>query len=285
MLKLQFKDNPDRGFWLVGEQLSLGASDDCDVVLEGLGINDLHAFIKLDGDVVRLLPCDNSTCHINNSVAGEQLLVEGDELRIGKERLMIVDPKQSNQQVEPPQNPSGVKNSKIWTLTAEHPKLKDRPFLITGKSILGRSKDVDLFIPFKHLSREHAELTVEGDVLSLKDLGSSNGCFVNGERVQAFDLTGGETVSFAFLDFVVNSPLTPKEPDVEMDVTMMRSAIKQEDIERAQQESNLHSQPLDLSEIEQQFDDGSKKTSSIVWISVAVVALLALVYGGYQYFV
>ena len=287
MLKLQFKDNPARGFWLVGEQLTLGTGSECNVVLEGLGINPLHATITITGDAIELSPSENSPCYVNaNAVGGHHKLQEGDEIRIGKERLLIVDPKQQTQALEQNEKPNTAKNKKVWTLVAEHPKLKDRPFLVTDKSVLGRSKHVNLFIPFKHLSREHAELTVAGDVLHLKDLGSSNGCFVNGERVQEYDLKGGETVSFAFLDFKVNSPVaaTPK-PDPGSDVTQIRSAITEEDIARAVADDEPQNQSLDLSEINEPVEQPVKtdKPNYLVWGGIAVILLAAVLYGWLNY--
>ena len=51
--------------------------------------------------------------------------------------------------------------------------------MIAKKSILGRSKDCDLAVPYKLLSRHHVEFTVRDGQLYLQDLGSSNGSFVN----------------------------------------------------------------------------------------------------------
>ena len=54
MYKLQLKGNPDRGVWLVGEKIRLGAHRDNDLVLEGLGIADHHAQILIYQDRVKL---------------------------------------------------------------------------------------------------------------------------------------------------------------------------------------------------------------------------------------
>lgn len=48
---------------------------------------------------------------------------------------------------------------------------------------LGRSRDCDVFIADQWLSRLHAEITRERDVLYLSDLGSKNGTLVNGQKV------------------------------------------------------------------------------------------------------
>ncbi|HEX6269394.1 MAG TPA: FHA domain-containing protein [Anaerolineales bacterium] len=49
--------------------------------------------------------------------------------------------------------------------------------------IIGRESGVDLVIPSPAVSRRHARLSREGDEYVLEDLGSSNGTFLNGERL------------------------------------------------------------------------------------------------------
>ena len=49
--------------------------------------------------------------------------------------------------------------------------------------VIGRDPNVDLTIPSPAVSRRHARLTRHGEGYSLEDLGSSNGTFLNGERL------------------------------------------------------------------------------------------------------
>ncbi|HET6148187.1 MAG TPA: FHA domain-containing protein, partial [Polyangia bacterium] len=49
--------------------------------------------------------------------------------------------------------------------------------------IIGRGSDSDVFLPDHLLSRRHAEIEPRGDAFFLIDLGSTNGTFLNGERV------------------------------------------------------------------------------------------------------
>ena len=49
--------------------------------------------------------------------------------------------------------------------------------------VIGRDPNVDLTIPSPAVSRRHARLTREGEGYLLEDLGSSNGTFLNGERL------------------------------------------------------------------------------------------------------
>lgn len=76
-----------------------------------------------------------------------------------------------------------------------------------GTLVLGRSKRCDLSIASPDASRRHAEIVgAEGGYL-LRDLGSTNGTFVNGLRVQEHRLAtgdrieiGGDLVTFCEID-------------------------------------------------------------------------------------
>ena len=51
-----------------------------------------------------------------------------------------------------------------------------------GVTVLGRSPEADITINDSRISRSHVEITVDGEKVIIKDLGSTNGTFVNGER-------------------------------------------------------------------------------------------------------
>ena len=73
-----------------------------------------------------------------------------------------------------------------WLLTGQfaddepirHIRIDESPFAI------GRQDDAALSIPSPTVSRRHAELHFDGNALNLIDVGSTNGTFVNGIRVQ-----------------------------------------------------------------------------------------------------
>jgi len=55
--------------------------------------------------------------------------------------------------------------------------------LTSDEIVIGREDSADLTIPAQAVSRQHAMLTRKGDAYEIKDLGSSNGTFVNGQKL------------------------------------------------------------------------------------------------------
>jgi hypothetical protein len=66
-----------------------------------------------------------------------------------------------------------------------------RRVLDKRRSVLGRSRDVDVQIEDPNVSRRHAEIVQEGSTYWLVDLGSTNGTEVDGRRVQRARLDDG----------------------------------------------------------------------------------------------
>jgi len=61
---------------------------------------------------------------------------------------------------------------------------------------LGRLDTCDVVLGGRGVSREHAELVREGGGWTVRDLGSSNGTFVGGERVESKRLRPGDEIGF-----------------------------------------------------------------------------------------
>jgi serine phosphatase RsbU (regulator of sigma subunit) len=57
--------------------------------------------------------------------------------------------------------------------------------LADGEYIIGRRSDCQIFVPDMRVSRQHARLWQDGEAWQIEDLGSNNGTFVNGVKVQA----------------------------------------------------------------------------------------------------
>ena len=74
----------------------------------------------------------------------------------------------------------------MWILTLRSPRGEPHEYnLKAGKTVIGRKSDNDIVIADESSSRQHAEIqyTPETETLVLRDLGSTNGTYVNRERL------------------------------------------------------------------------------------------------------
>ncbi len=75
--------------------------------------------------------------------------------------------------------------------------------LSTGKTVIGREKGCDLRIPTPEVSRNHCEIHNEGSQIILRDLGSSNGTYMNCQRVSECELVAGDLIALGKVVLVV----------------------------------------------------------------------------------
>lgn len=69
--------------------------------------------------------------------------------------------------------------------------------------LIGRQTDCQIRIPSASVSRHHCEIIVSDSSVQVRDLGSSNGTYVNKQRVNQTDLNAGDLISVGGLVFVV----------------------------------------------------------------------------------
>jgi EAL domain-containing protein (putative c-di-GMP-specific phosphodiesterase class I) len=78
---------------------------------------------------------------------------------------------------------------------------------------IGRRPGLGLSLPSPMVSQEHAEIFLDGDRLGVRDLGSTNGTFVNGDRIQGeTELHDGDILHFSSIEFRLGR-LQPHETD------------------------------------------------------------------------
>jgi pSer/pThr/pTyr-binding forkhead associated (FHA) protein len=96
-------------------------------------------------------------------------------------------------------------------VTENAPYLVDRArrqFPLTQPATtLGRSPHCQVFIPDPRASRRHAEISWNGDVCALRDLGSANGTCLNGRRItEPQTLRDGDEIAIASAVFIFRDP-------------------------------------------------------------------------------
>ena len=87
---------------------------------------------------------------------------------------------------------------------------KDFP-LVNSTTIIGRAEQCDLRVPLLSVSRRHCELSVSEQGFSVKDLASSNGTYVNNQRVNEVELRAGDRLVIGPIVFTLQIDGQPDE--------------------------------------------------------------------------
>ena len=96
--------------------------------------------------------------------------------------------------------------------------------LSAAKTVLGRKDDCGLRIPTPDVSRAHCEVESLDTEITIRDLGSANGTYVNGKRIAETTLSAGDHISIGPVQFVVQidgqptkivAPPAPAESDAD----------------------------------------------------------------------
>ncbi len=121
-----------------------------------------------------------------------------------------------------------------------------------GKTTIGRARDCQLRVPTADVSRRHCELEVSGAEITIRDLGSSNGTYVNGKRIAETRLKPGDRVVVGPARFVVQidgqpASISPADAAVAPDTAAGTGAFPLDEEETEEL--------LDLDEIDFDLDD------------------------------
>ena len=71
------------------------------------------------------------------------------------------------------------------------------------RTLMGRTSTCDLRIPLSSVSREHCELVIDENAVAVRDLGSSNGTFLNESRIKEATLEPGDRLVVGPVVFTV----------------------------------------------------------------------------------
>jgi pSer/pThr/pTyr-binding forkhead associated (FHA) protein len=124
----------------------------------------------------------------------------------------------------------------MWTLKFISGKYQGGEFPLrpNREIIIGRSSDLDMVLVEDMVSRKHAKISTDDHTVSIQDLGSTNGTFVNGEKIRAIRLKEGDRilVGTSIIKLVTasgeapvpSSSLTENEARSRMQVTANRRA-------------------------------------------------------------
>lgn len=98
----------------------------------------------------------------------------------------------------------------MWILETRDPSAERVTFRLPAGSVktVGRSTGAEFIVDAALVSRLHCQLTATADSLHVKDLGSTNGTFVNGTRVTTAELKDGDRLAVGRVELIVSRTTT-----------------------------------------------------------------------------
>ncbi len=199
---------PQRGqsFKLEAGSQTLGRVAGNQIVLVDEAISKQHAKITVRPDhslTLEDLGSSNGTFVNGQRIHAPTLLQPGDMIQFGLAVQARVDPPTAAGSVDDlaptrlePSPPAPKAGGSPYRLVLRQGPQPGQTFVLTeGVQTIGRAPDNQLHLSDPTLSKQHARLIVQPNGLFIQDLNSSNGTFVNGQRlINSVQLNGGDMV-------------------------------------------------------------------------------------------
>jgi pSer/pThr/pTyr-binding forkhead associated (FHA) protein len=219
-----------REYVITGTSLVFGREAGCDVVVPGKDVSRRHAEIVQTPKGYLLVDSSTNGTFVNEErVEGQRILARADVIRLGDEQFRFyaevapataASPPPPGPAASPPQDRlrhtvhgleafvpasprSAAGGSLASFLVRSGGLVGQRLSVRTPVANIGRADYNDLVIPDPSVSTSHAKLQRREGVWVLVDLDSTNGTFVDGERVKGeAPLAPGATVQFGDVQLV-----------------------------------------------------------------------------------
>lgn len=179
---------------LSGASLTIGRKASCDIVIEHPSISGVHARMNLKGQGLEIVDLGSSN---GLTVGGHKVpaaaLKCGDRFRLGIVDFVVTGKGGKSDSVE---------LARMFLTTTLHGEEKRFP-LAKAASIAGRQDDCDIPLADPSVSSRHTKLTLRPDGIEVQDLESSNGTFVNGERVTTAVVRHGDRLRIGKIELRV----------------------------------------------------------------------------------
>lgn len=139
--------------------------------------------------------------------------------------------------------------------------------LKTDKIIIGRSEDNSFQIPEGSVSSRHCELSLKGDAVQVKDLGSTNGTFINDKKITEGTLTKGQVLRLGSIELRFAGDEGGSSAVATKTVTLPQGGVKLNDLEQGSK---------GVSKDDKTFAKKSNKVNKI-FILIGAVAIIILI--------
>ncbi|ETR66486.1 MAG: ABC transporter ATP-binding protein, partial [Candidatus Magnetoglobus multicellularis str. Araruama] len=90
--------------------------------------------------------------------------------------------------------------------------------IVSDTTLIGRDPDADIHLDYPQISWHHVQLSRKGNQILLKDLGSTNGTFVNGKRISSCEVKPNDVISLGSYRFQVTHDQKLSQHDFRGDI-------------------------------------------------------------------
>lgn len=223
-VRLSFPQGEHRDVTVEPGEITIGASSDNAVVLAKDGIRPHHASIVVDARGYTLfVRGPEAYAHVNARPVREKAILRlGDVVSLDAVNIILKPDHDDHVRHAQPQSNTPTAGMAAEQNTDPNRQSPPRAVLrgvsgpyfgkvvgINAKLVIGRGADCDLVLDEPEMSRRHAEIHVGVGEIALKDLGSSNGTYVNGVQVHDALLFPGDQIAFDRNRFLIEAPGMP----------------------------------------------------------------------------
>lgn len=195
----------------------VGSGPDNAVVLADPSIGELHCEIHVTSTGANLqVPAGGGPVSVNGKpVPDIMALRAGDQIGFGPivARFAVVEAARGVSAAGAGANPdedSGATRVRLavpkYVLRGVSGAVFGKVFPVAGPVVIGRAPECDISVHAEEISRRHALVKPTQDGLSVEDLGSSNGTYINAKRVQQGFLNAGDELRLDAVRFIVVAP-------------------------------------------------------------------------------
>lgn len=223
--RLEFEDADRKPFALAKPEVWFGRDSSCDVIFDASSttVSRRHAEITTSGGSFTVTDNNSFNGTLVNGVRISEptVISNGDtiQLGVGGPILRLASSDAAPSQAVPVANvkedavdmsrtmvirPMGA-NPKSKVTEPSGPQLLRTVDLNGAKALtIGRGEECDITLDGLQISKRHAKIQLTGSGVVIEDLGSTNGVFVNGERVGKRVLNFGDNVQIGLFSFQID---------------------------------------------------------------------------------
>lgn len=195
----------------------VGTLSEGSVVLTEPGIAPLHCEIHVTSTGANVqVPAGGGPVTVNGKpVSDIMALRSGDQLGLGQVMAKFVVVEAARSAPGPGIVPGSDEDPGATRVRLAVPKyvlrgvsgaVFGKVFPVAGPVVIGRATECDIPVQADEISRRHALVKPTPDGLSVEDLGSANGTYVNARRVQQGFLSPGDELRLDSVRFIVLAP-------------------------------------------------------------------------------